>query len=88
MEEDKPKMPIWRKILITIQILVSLFVIWILCSGFTGLLTWISMEVCFGKCTVQLFEQYSTYIKVGYGIMVTACTSMYIHRMNKKYNFL
>ena len=43
------------------------------------------MAIKYGECTVVLMEQYQTYIKVGYGAIVTICFGAYLRRLYNKY---
>ena len=83
-DENKP-WTFWSKVWITIEALVGLFVIWIACTLFTIVLTWVIMGIRFGECTVVLMEEYWSYIKIGYGTIVAICFSEYLRRLYRKY---
>lgn len=85
MEEDK--WTFWKKVWLVIEALVGLFVIWILCSIFTVLLTWIVMGIKYGECTALLLEENLSYIRIGYTSIIAICFSVYLRRLYKKYNF-
>jgi len=84
MEEDN-KWTIWFKIWIVIEALVGLFAIWIACTLFSILLTWVIMGISFGECTVVLMEQYMKYIMIGYSAIIAICFSVYLRRLYRKY---
>lgn len=79
-------MNIWNKIWIVIEAFVGIFVIWLFCTLTTIVLTWIVMGISFGECTGVLLEEYQTYIKVGYGIILTAAIAQYLRKLYRKYN--
>jgi len=84
MEGDN-KWTFWYKVWIAIEALVSLFVIWLMCTLFTVLLTWGLMAIKYGECTAILIEQYASYIKIGYGAILTICIAQYLRRLYRKY---
>jgi hypothetical protein len=82
---DKDKWSFWKKVWIVIEALVGLFVIWIVCTLFTILLTWTLMGIKYGECTAELIEKYEMYIKIGYGAILTICAAQYLQRLYRKY---
>ena len=83
---DKDNWTIWKKIGIALEASVGIFVIWLICTVFTVILTIVIMQISFGGCTAELLEEYQTYIKVGYGTVLTLCIAYYVRRLYRKYN--
>ena len=83
---EKDKYTLGKKIWIAIEALVGLFVIWLACSVFTGLLTMVLMAIVYGECTAVLVEEYYTLIKIGYGTILAVCIAEYLRRLYRKYS--
>lgn len=76
---------IWKKIWIAIEALVGIFAIFLSCTLFTIVVTWIGMGIKYGECTFELFEQYQKLIFIAYGTILSICIAQYIRRLYRKY---
>jgi hypothetical protein len=82
---EEKEFSFWKKVIIGIEALVGLLVIFVLCTIFSILISYVTIYACNGECTIELFEEYSGYVKVGYGVFLSVCVSLYIKHLADKY---
>jgi uncharacterized BrkB/YihY/UPF0761 family membrane protein len=87
MEEEK-KYPWWKKILIGLEIMICLFLVFVLVTVVTSAVIWLSIYLCYGECTVDHLELWSGYIRLAYGAFLVVGLSVYLRYINNKYKIM
>jgi len=87
MEENR-RYPWWKKIFIGLEIIASLFLVWVLVTVVTSAIAWLAIYLCYGECTIDHLEAYGNYIKLSYSAFLVVGLSVYLRYINNKYKIM